>query len=72
MAYTPDSINIHSTHRQGNQMESYRWFWTLLAIAALAWYSTITIYISYQGVIDIKHLLKKLSKGEFDPDSPEA
>lgn len=52
-------------------METYRWFWGLLTIAALGWYSTITIYIAFQGVIDIKHMLKKLSTGDFDPDKPE-
>lgn len=52
-------------------MEVHRWFWGILAIAVLLWYSTITIYISYQGVIDIKQMLKKLSSGTFDPNSPE-
>lgn len=51
-------------------MELYRWFWSLLAIAALAWYSTITLYIAYQGAIDIKDMLHKLSAGSFDADSP--
>ena len=53
-------------------MELYRWFWALLTIAALAWYSSITIYISYQGAIDIREMLKKLSSGQFDPNAPEA
>ena len=53
-------------------MELYRWFWALLTIAALAWYSSITIYISYRGAIDIKEMLKKLSSGQFDPNAPEA
>lgn len=52
-------------------MELYRWFWSLLTIAALVWYSTITLYISYQGAIDIKEMLKKLSTDSFDPDSPQ-
>lgn len=52
-------------------METYRWFWSLLTIAALVWYSTITIYISFKGVSDIKHMLKSLSSGTFDADKPE-
>ena len=52
-------------------MEAYRWFWTLLTIAALAWYSSITIYIAWQGAIDIKDMLRKLSAGTFDPDAPQ-
>lgn len=52
-------------------MELYRWFWSLLTIAALAWYSTITLYVAYRGLIDIKDMLRKLSAGSFDPDSPQ-
>ncbi len=51
--------------------ETYRWFWGLLTIAALAWYSTVTIYISFQGVSDIKQMLKSLSAGSFNADKPE-
>ena len=53
-------------------MEIYRWFWSLLTVSALVWYSTITLYIAYRGVFDIQHLLKKLSGGDFNPDSPES
>jgi hypothetical protein len=52
-------------------MEAYRWFWGLLTIAALVWYSTITIYIAYHGYFDIQQMLKKLSSGTFDPTQPE-
>ena len=53
-------------------MQLDHWFWGLLTISALVWYSTITVYIAYRGVFDIQHMLKKLSSGEFDPDSPES
>ncbi|WP_397568177.1 hypothetical protein [Schlesneria sp. T3-172] len=53
-------------------METYRWFWSLLAIATLVWYSTITLFVAYKGVFDIQHMLKKLSGGDFNPDAPEA
>lgn len=52
-------------------MELYRWFWTLLMIAALAWYSSITVYIAYQGFIDIQQMLRKLSAGTFHSGSPQ-
>lgn len=52
-------------------METYRWFWGALTTAALLWYSTITIYIAFHGVFDIKDMLKKLSSGTFDPNAPE-
>ena len=52
-------------------MTKYYWFWGLLTTAVLMWYSSITVYIAYRGVFDIKTMLKKLSSGKFDPDSPE-
>ncbi|MFO1021367.1 MAG: hypothetical protein U0903_11810 [Planctomycetales bacterium] len=51
-------------------METYRWFWGILTTAALVWYSTITIYIAFQGAKDIKEMLAKLSGGTFDPNKP--
>lgn len=53
-------------------MEFYRWFWGILTFSALAWLSTITVYIAYRGVFDIQQMLKKLSSGDFNPDSPDA
>ena len=53
-------------------MQGYYWFWGLLTATALVWYSTITVYIAYRGVFDIKSMLTKLSSGEFDPNSPES
>ena len=38
------------------------WFWFLLMIAVLVWYSTITVYVSIRGVFDIKHMLRRLEK----------
>lgn len=52
-------------------MQIDRLFWGILTFSALAWYSTITLYIAYRGVSDIQQMLKKLSSGEFNPDSPE-
>lgn len=47
-------------------MELYRWFWTILSGAVLIWYSTITIYIAYQGYIDIRKMLQRLEKSGED------
>ncbi len=52
-------------------MEIYRWIWGLLTIAALGWYSTVTIYIAFHGVTDIKQMLKSLGSGTFNADKPE-
>lgn len=46
-------------------MEFYRWFWTLLAAAALLWYSTITVYIAFKGYADIFKMLKVLEGNEY-------
>jgi hypothetical protein len=37
------------------------WFWLLLTIACIVWYSTITVYVSYKGIADIKQMLARLS-----------
>ena len=43
-------------------------FWSLLAIACLVWYSTITIYVAIRGAIDIKHMLARLRERHADKD----
>jgi hypothetical protein len=42
-------------------MLTAHWFWGLLTLAVLAWYSTITVYVSIKGVLDIEHMLARLS-----------
>jgi hypothetical protein len=37
------------------------WFWFLLTIACLAWYSLITIYVAVRGTVDVKTMLARLS-----------
>lgn len=41
-------------------------FWLLLTIAAVAWYSLVTIYVAFKGVADIKEMLGNLKKGQAD------
>jgi hypothetical protein len=43
-----------------NMMQNH-WFWGLLTIACLAWYSTITIYVSIKGAGDIRDMLRRLA-----------
>jgi hypothetical protein len=40
------------------------WFWWGLTIAALVWYSTVTIYIAIRGATDIRGMLDRLKAGE--------
>ena len=35
-------------------------FWLCLTIAALVWYSAVTVYVSIKGVADIKGMLRRL------------
>jgi len=35
-------------------------FWLLLTIAALVWYSTVTIYVAVKGALDIRKMLRRL------------
>ena len=37
------------------------WFWWLLSMACVVWYSTITVYVSIRGIADIRGMLKRLS-----------
>ncbi len=37
------------------------WFWWLLVMACVIWYSTITIYVAVKGLYDIIHMLRRLS-----------
>lgn len=37
-------------------------FWLILTIAALVWYSTITIYVTIKGAGDIRRMLENLKK----------
>lgn len=41
-----------------------KYFWLLLTIAAVLWYTFVTMYVSYKGVADIKGMLKRLSEKE--------
>jgi hypothetical protein len=50
---------------------SEHWLWWLLTMAVVIWYSTITIYVSYKGAHDIKHMLRDLeAKHTKRPDQP--
>ncbi len=36
-------------------------FWLILTVAALLWYSIVTVYVAIKGVGDIRQMLKNLS-----------
>ena len=37
------------------------WFWWLLTMACVVWYSTITVYVAIRGIFDIRGMLRRLS-----------
>jgi hypothetical protein len=44
-----------------------RAFWHLLSAAAIIWYSTVTVYVAWNGVKDIKKMLASLASYK-DPE----
>lgn len=38
------------------------WFWHLLALAVVAWYSTITIWVAIKGALDIREMVRRLDE----------
>lgn len=39
-----------------------QWFWLLLTVACLAWYSTITVYVAVRGLMDIRQMLDRIGR----------
>ncbi len=37
-------------------------FWLILTIAAVLWYTFVTIYVAFKGVTDIKEMFGNLMK----------
>jgi len=40
------------------------WFWWLVTLAVLVWYSTVTVYVALKGTLDIRQMLRRLKAGE--------
>ena len=38
------------------------WFWWLLTVASMLWYTVITAYVAVKGAFDIQHKLARLSR----------
>lgn len=41
-------------------------FWLILTAAALLWYSSVTIYVSFKGARDIREMLSRLKDRSRD------
>jgi hypothetical protein len=46
-------------------------FWWILTIAAVVWYSTITVYVAFRGALDIRQMLKRLDDQHREAKAPE-
>jgi len=46
-----------------NMLQNH-WFWELLTLACLIWYSTITIYVAVKGAGDIHNMLRRLTESK--------
>jgi hypothetical protein len=42
------------------------WFWWLVTMACVVWYSTITVYVAVKGSRDVRQMLKNLGKNNAD------
>ncbi len=42
------------------------WFWWLVTMACVAWYSSVTIYVGIRGAMDIKHMLARLAANRLN------
>jgi hypothetical protein len=41
---------------------SEHWFWFVMTVAVMVWYSTVTVYVTIKGARDIKHMLRDLRR----------
>jgi hypothetical protein len=51
-------------------MTILQWFWWLLTVACVVWYSTITVYVAIRGAADIKSMLKRLADTQDELAEP--
>jgi hypothetical protein len=45
-----------------------RWFWLVLVIACVVWYSTVTVYVAIRGAGDVRGMLRRLGSGDGSND----
>ena len=50
-------------------MMGEHWFWWLVTLAVMLWYSTVTVYVAVKGSLDIRQMLQRLRKGEQERDN---
>jgi hypothetical protein len=43
-------------------LEPIKFFWLVLIVLTMIWYTFVTLYVAVRGVADIKEMLSKLKK----------
>ncbi len=43
------------------------WFWYLLSLACIVWYSIVTGYVAVRGAMDIRTMLRHLGQYRTEP-----
>lgn len=46
------------------------YFWFLLTLACVVWYSTITVYVAIKGSVDIREMLVRLKQQNDESETP--
>ena len=52
-------------------MRFWQWFWLVLTVACLVWYSTVTVYVAVRGLWDIREMLARLGAGDQEAGAEE-
>jgi uncharacterized membrane protein len=52
-------------------MTAARWFWWLLCMVCVIWYSTITVYVAIRGWFDIRGMLGRLKDNSGEAEATE-
>jgi hypothetical protein len=52
-------------------MLTNHWFWGILTLVCLAWYSFVTVYVGIKGMDDILKMLKKLGSARQSEEGGE-
>ncbi|MCC6881934.1 MAG: hypothetical protein WBE58_23635 [Verrucomicrobiales bacterium] len=45
-------------------------FWHLLVWSSVAWYSSVTLYVTIRGALDIREMVKRLDETQGEEEDP--
>jgi hypothetical protein len=52
-----------------SELIAEHWFWAAMTAAVVVWYSIVTSYVAFRGVLDIKGMLARLKDGGDEPSA---